>query len=544
MAASELLTQKLAQVRRAVLLNNAGTALAITLIVGVELLGLAMFLDWWIELPMVWRAVLLIVQLGVMAYLLGKHVVPHLLHRLTDEQLARLVERLRPELRTRLIASVQLGRPGALPPGASAIMVDALVEQTEAAAARIDFNKIVSRDRFNTLAAAAACVLVIAIIGFLSGRPVTSDLLKRALLGNVPVPRKTLVEVLAGDRVVGRGDTVVIGAIARGIVPRIGSVEVHDPNGPVRTLLMNSTGEDEALFTYALPNVHQSFRYRVRLNDGRSEFFRVDVLPRPAIAKLECHQKFPSYTGLPPTQRAPTDLILLAGSVLTITGTSTKDLASAGVRLAGLETTVAAEIRSDREFVARLPILSTNLVGFSIDLRDAAGMSSIDPVLYRIQVIPDRAPALSITVPRRVEELVTRSALVLVGMEATDDFGITALNLRHRADQTNASIQSITLDLGTNATRQARHRFEWRIPALPQGQRLEFWLEATDNNDVTGPSLGASAHQFIRIVTEDEKRADLWNRATDSLSLISELAVDQDKLNQELGTIIRAKTNP
>ena len=42
-------------------------------------------------------------------------------------------------------------------------------------------------------------------------------------------------------------------------------------------------------------------------------------------------------------------------------------------------------------------------------------------------------------------------------------------------------------------------------------------------------------------MTDDEKRRDLQNRATDSITGVNETAINQEKLNRELGEIIRAR---
>jgi hypothetical protein len=48
-------------------------------------------------------------------------------------------------------------------------------------------------------------------------------------------------------------------------------------------------------------------------------------------------------------------------------------------------------------------------------------------------------------------------------------------------------------------------------PALREGSLLEYWIEVVDNNNVTGPGVGVSEHQYGKIVSEADKRADLFN---------------------------------
>ena len=68
-----------------------------------------------------------------------------------------------------------------------------------------------------------------------------------------------------------------------------------------------------------------------------------------------------------------------------------------------------------------------------------------------------------------------------------------------------------------------------------------LFRSAEDNNDATGPGIGSTEHQMAKVVSEAEKRADLLNRAGDYLGSISDVAADQEKLNRDLGRIIRAK---
>jgi len=88
-------------------------------VVCLELLALAMFLDWWLELPWSVRLISLFAQAGLLIYLLVNHVAIPLLRQPDEDELALMVEKARPEFSSRLIAAVQLARPGAVPPSAS-----------------------------------------------------------------------------------------------------------------------------------------------------------------------------------------------------------------------------------------------------------------------------------------------------------------------------------------------------------------------------------------------------------------------------------------
>jgi hypothetical protein len=201
------------------------------------------------------------------------------------------------------------------------------------------------------------------------------------------------------------------------------------------------------------------------------------------------------------------------------------------------------DAQNPRALRGEFPIPAKGLTGFSIEMLDTDGMETRDSAVYRIDVIPDRAPKVKIVYPDRREELVTRQAIQPIGFEATDDFRIALARLRYRVGESeDAEIKTIELDLGTNAVKDLKNRYEWSIrdfqPPLAEGTRIEFWIEMQDNNDVTGPGLGVTEHQLLRVVSESEKRADLLNRAGDFLGTINDVTGDQEKLNFTLGTLI------
>jgi hypothetical protein len=197
---------------------------------------------------------------------------------------------------------------------------------------------------------------------------------------------------------------------------------------------------------------------------------------------------------------------------------------------------------------------------------DTENMESRDSAVYRVDVIPDKAPAVKITYPERKEELITRHATMLIGIDALDDFAIAKLRLRYKIASDPAQLSSptppaaaqfvgavsryiedvIELDLEEANPQRVRRRLEWRIgdfrPTLSEGTAIEYWIEAEDNNNATGPGIASSEHQLAKVVSEAEKRADLLNRAGDTLGSITDVTTDQEKLNRNLGTIIREKT--
>lgn len=540
---SALLAEKITAVRRKHVAVAAGSGAAMTLGVFVVLLAALMLLDWWLDLPWWARALLLFWVTAPAGFLAWRYVLCPLRDQPDDDAMALAVEKARPQFRSRLISSIQFARPGVVDAGTAASLARMTIAETEELARPMDFTEIIATKDLKTVSAWSVGVLALGLFAFMYGGDVSVDLLKRAFLSSTPVPRHTRVVVLTGHVTIGRGDALRIDAEARGVVPRAGRLVVKSSGRRTQEYPMEK--DKSGRFVRGLENVQQSFNYVVHLNDGASASFHVEVVPRPTIASIECDQVFPAYTGLPSARRSLGDLALLAGSKLKLTALATKDIQRAAIQLAGLSNEVPMQVSATnvKQLRGEFSIPPKGLTGFSIDMLDTTGMESRDAAVYRIDVVPDRVPKVRITYPDRREELVTRYAILDVGFEASDDFQIAKARLRYKVGEAeDAEVRNIDLELGTNVLKTMRNRYEWKIrdfqPPLVEGTRIEFWLEAEDNNNVTGPGVGMTEHQLARVVSENEKRADLLNRAGDFLGTISDVTGDQEKLNANLGALI------
>jgi hypothetical protein len=192
--------------------------------------------------------------------------------------------------------------------------------------------------------------------------------------------------------------------------------------------------------------------------------------------------------------------------------------------------------------------------GFSIHLRDTNGLASKDPAVYRVDLVPDKEPTVRVTYPERKEELVTRIATLEIGFDAADDYGITALALKYKIDE--GAEQSVALDIAKPDDPQPKrlhNRYAWKIAKLTprsttqptlEGSTIEYWLEATDNNDVSGPGKGTSEHFSARVVSEAEKKAEILARIGASIQDVQRGVEDEEDLRKKLGDLIQERKPP
>src|SRR3954470_9318688 len=189
-----ILASKISSLRRKHALFAALRGLCFIAGATVLLLAVGMLLDWFIEFPWRLRAAILAIDLTLLTYIFLSYVIAPVIWGPDEEEAALMVERERPEFQTRLIASVQLSRPGAIPAGASSTIVSAMIRQTEEIADPLNFAEVIKTEPLIKVAALSMLIVLVGGAFFVYGSDVSHDLLARALLSNVDVPRKTRVE--------------------------------------------------------------------------------------------------------------------------------------------------------------------------------------------------------------------------------------------------------------------------------------------------------------------------------------------------------------
>ncbi|MCH2330774.1 MAG: hypothetical protein MK312_04480, partial [Roseibacillus sp.] len=196
----------------------------------VTLLGLAgvLAVDWATDLSLEVRTGVLLFLGGLVGLLLLRALVALVTQRRDEESLALMVEEREPGFQSRLIAAVQFARGKATVPDRDARqMVERMVDDTEAYAKPMRLTEVVNTGPLKRALLVLFLLAVVAGGGYYAGGGITQDLLKRAFLADVPVPRATRVVWTSQDLKVGIGDSVTVEAEVAGYEPEEGTLRIH-----------------------------------------------------------------------------------------------------------------------------------------------------------------------------------------------------------------------------------------------------------------------------------------------------------------------------
>jgi hypothetical protein len=311
----------------------------------------------------------------------------------------------------------------------------------------------------------------------------------------------------------------------------------------------------ERTFETTFPKVMESFDFRARGGDAVTDWVRVDLVTPPAITGLKLILIPPKYTRQTAEELAPDrgPYSALPGSSLRLEGAANKELARAALSIEGAplappgernagsaangRRSIALDVDRQGKFAHELRAEELMAGQYRFDLEDRLGLTGRQPMSFALRKRLDREPRVRVRLSA-VSGMVLPEARIPFACQISDDYGIgqVSVNYRWKLDEAVAggSEESVRLDKA-NASRSAAEvlfedTLELAALKIPPGAGLSFRFEALDNDDISGPNVGKSAEFLVRVVTENELRADLLRREKEQRHEIERLLKEQEDL--------------
>jgi hypothetical protein len=551
------------------------------LLMGLGLGALTFLLDLWLRLPGAVRGVLLLASLLLLALEARRRLFRPLLRKPGVDELAVLAEAADPGLQDQLISAIQLER--ALAEGRtreSPELIRRVVAETRARFAQADFRRAVDlrparRPLLLALAALSTAGLLVA------ARPDLARLWfeRQILLRATPWPQAntlvvTIVDLEKYSPVVEGGRTVlfvpertplqltVTAAAGKSLPPEVLLVaRSHDGGGGVQEIsLGRAQGRDH--FHHVFPPLLRSLDFHVVGGDDQDEdpSFEVRVARAPRIVRFAADYEYPPYTGLEDRSTPDANLSAPEGTRITMRFEVNMDLEEFVIDFEA-QGPVQPVRRPDGTWIHALTLTANDFYAYR--LRGANGVNSQDSPRYVLTVEPDQAPRVTIELPPAGSLLVTPDALIPIQGTATDDYGVTALEIRH--GRTSTALADGMLPLDPSAFRPplpARQSDFFAAvptaaflladppaegaPASPprparEGDRFLFKLLVADNRATRaapGPHRVFSDFEFqVQVLSPRDLERELAQRQTRLRSRMQEIAGLIDRRIIETGEL-------
>ena len=543
-----VLRNKLARTRLSILAVELARRIAITFSVLVTLLTSLLFLDLLADLDIQTRSLLLFSIITLTAILTIWSLFSLITKWKNDETLALEIERKNKDFDSRLISSIQFAkRQAAFPENAPMSMIHNMILETKDASKKFNFLKIVNPKALTRATLIFFVIIITSGIWVYSEKDNIPILVKRALGEQIEIPRDTTIIEEPNISKVGIGDNIqmTFKVKSKKTSKLKANLNIEYNSGRNVKVSLERTEKEPDTYTGTIEDVPESFSFDAQIDDAKTKTLTVTAIERPTIKNISATQVYPEFTKQSPTNHVPGDFTFFPGSEVTINIESSKELDSGNLKFLGLDNQMPLSVNeaNKKEGVAKIKIPSQSLSGFSVSLTDSDEMDSKNNAIYKISLLTDLPPEIRITYPKRSEELVTRKATLLIKYEAIDRFGVNSINLKYKREEN--EIVTIPLMKEESSKKQISDSYEWNLGSLKtglsEGDQIEYWLEASDQN-ISGLNISSSEKLSLKVVTPEEKRADLLGRTSDALGSVDEATNDQENLNKDLESIIRKNT--
>lgn len=243
------------------------------------------------------------------------------------------------------------------------------------------------------------------------------------------------------------------------------------------------------------------------------------------VGDLRLTYNYPAYSERQERVVEGTDgaIVALPGTRVAIAARTDRPIARASLRLT--DSVLPLKIEDGRHLSGELVV--TRAGRYHFDLADMQGHEWPDPRGRPIDTEPDRPPAVVLNRPAHDLEIRDRDKLSLL-YGASDDYGLGEIRLVWRVAGRPGSEQRRELRRLSAGTRKtSRRSYLWDLAELrlEPGDRLQFYIEATDNDTVSGPKVGRSATCNVKIFSADEHHRDLLQQVQNAWEgLLSNLA--------------------
>ncbi len=479
------------------------------------------------------RLIMLGVMIAAAAMFFFWRLIRPLATRPTNDALLYEVERGNKSLQESLISSVELSRVEDFESvGVSPQLAAATIEKGIEDAKQIDFGNIVDQVSHRKNLG----ILMAGILGFVMlGIGVAStDFLgtwfkRNILLGSQQWPQGTYLEIdgLKDGKVTlprGTNHRQLVNITEASTVTNINlNLEIENSGGGRTIYAMKPTGKlDGRQHAFMFNNVSSTFRFRATGGDDVTEWVSVELVEPPAIVDLEMKVHLPPYTEAAPIiLKGDGPHPVLAGSWLQVHAKTNKPIQNAVLQSG--DVSFPMELSEDGLSFVASPGKDTALVSgpYEFELLDQGGLGNARKSKFTLSLKQDAPPRVRAEL-LGISGLVSARAMLPTEFQVVDEYGLRdisfAANWKTEQPQPDQA-QSMSALIATLDQQEIK---PWRsaedvavfdlLPMqLPPGTSLRLAVLAHDNRPET-PGEGKSQEFLLRVVTDEELRADLLRR--------------------------------
>ena len=344
------------------------------------------------------------------------------------------------------------------------------------------------------------------------------------------------------------GENISVSFEAKGKIPDSLFIEftpiMFDSN--IDSSILETAYLNDNEYTAELNEVYQNYQYRSfyksknfwqAWDEISSKKYSISVTDRPSINDFTLIISPPTYTGLSDIiQKAnQAEIKTLKGSKIEINLRSNKELNDAELFLDGSKKKMNIYQKTAKYFFE----VDSNHV-FSIHLKDTRGIKNRNPIPFRVEMVKDISPNISVLQPPPIIELGGEQSIPII-IKIEDDFGFSNLQLAYEIQRPNyinvepfISTFSIPIDDSNQNEREIKTFWDLKPLGLMPEDEVHFHFELYDNDIVTGPKKSITSTFIARLPSLNDLFHS-FNKKEDQIEDLVDLEIkDIQKIKEKL----------
>jgi len=289
------------------------------------------------------------------------------------------------------------------------------------------------------------------------------------------------------------------------------------------------TKESGNRYTYEFKQLQHDTEFQLSAAGFTSDDYNLAVRERPNLRDFAVHVTYPAYIG------KPAETIRNSGNLTVPEGSTLRwEFATAATDQLQLlfknpdETVTATE--ANDQFQATRRVLRSQ--EYAVRLQNEASLNR-DPILYQLTAIPDQVPEVTV---EAFADTASRNYLALGG-SVRDDYGLSRLELHYRItspQNPNAGYKAKALPLQNGPAQTYAYQWDLRQLNLKPGSRLEYFVEVWDNDGVHGPKSARTRSAEFRLPSRTDMQKQLNAQSQSVQNQLSRAAQQSKQLEREL----------
>jgi hypothetical protein len=539
----------------------------------------AFIFDFLLHLPKLLRLILLLSGIGILGFLFYTRILFPILLKISDEDIALLIERRYPFLKQRLISTIQFSKPDykIKPDFCSPALVQKLINETLETVKEINFNEVFTQKPVVKKSLVCLLVLIIAFVPAIIFDRYSSIFLQRLFGQDINWPKYTHLNVsyLVPSEKSGwqerpfvdntayavKDEEFKIRIKAKGRIPSHVKINYQYETGERGRALVPPLPEDKSVFDYTFTEFRGPLKFYVRGGDDTTKNYMVKLITPPEIESAHYCLIYPKYTGLKSTPKDKPiplrDFEAPEGTQVLITACADTEIDSASLMLKQPhqnERPLPAKLLKDSEGKKRIIKckfvikqgsnrfyikISKNIKGYPLQNRR--------PIIYVARGKPDTPPQFQIIEPARTESYVSNLCRHPLRIITRDDYLVSEVGLEYKIHK-KTEWQKIKFGEDEN-TIEANGKIvhSTYILSIPEigakiGETVIFFFYAKDNKEKQPNKTTSSKYRFY-VISVGELESRLFGQILSIKDEITRQRDVQERHQKDLKSFMQKPVN-